>query len=182
MCVGKIPPLVGLVPPWDQMYKCYKMSVWEKIPPLVDWSHCGTKCHKMSLWEKIPSLLALFMPLCCPAGAARLALPPQQPRYLGKVAETVETPAISLELTISATALWAALPQQRPRKFRLRLQYQHIALSSVPPRGTQHIQAPIPLAQASVRSPLTLQKERTRNLQVPMVAASTAAHLSSGSR
>jgi hypothetical protein len=137
----------------------------------------------MSLWEKIPPLLALFMPLCCPAGAARLALPPQQPRYLGEFAETVETPAISLELPISATTLWAALPQQRPGDFRLRPQYQHIALSSVPPRGTQHIQAPIPLAQASVRSPLTLQKERTRNLQVPMgLAASTAAHLSSGSR
>jgi hypothetical protein len=141
----------------------------------------------MSLWEKIPPLLALFMPLCCPAGAgagaARLALPPQQPRYLGEFAETVETSAISLELPISATTFWAALPQQRPRDFRLRPQYLHIALSSVPPRGTQHIQAPIPLAQASVRSPLTLQKERTRNLQVPMgLAASTAAHLSSGSR
>ena len=46
---------------------------------------------------------------------------------------------ISLELPISATT-------QRPRDFRLRPQSQRIALSSVPPRGTQHIQAPISLA------------------------------------
>ena len=143
-----------------------------------DWSHCGTKCYKMSMsicGKKFHRSLALFIG----AGAARLALPPQEPRYLGEIAESVETPAISLELPISATTLWT----ERPRDFRLRPQYQHIALSSVPPCGTQHHQAPIPLAQASVRSPLTLQKERTRKLQVPMrLAASTAAHLSSGSR
>jgi hypothetical protein len=83
---------------------------------------------------------------------------------------------ISLELPISATT-------QRPRDFRLQPQSQRIALSSVPPRGTQHIQAPIPLAQASVRSPLTLQKERTRKLQVHMgLAASTTARISSSNR
>ena len=48
------------------------------------------------------------------AGAARLALPPQQPRYLGKFAETAETPAISLELPILATTLWAAEPTRFP--------------------------------------------------------------------
>ena len=48
------------------------------------------------------------------AGAARLFLQPQQPRYLGKFAETVETPAISLELLISATTLWAAAPTRFP--------------------------------------------------------------------
>jgi hypothetical protein len=37
------------------------------------------------------------------AGAARLALQPQQPRYLGEFAETAETPAICLELPIPAT-------------------------------------------------------------------------------
>ena len=48
------------------------------------------------------------------AGAARLFLQPQQPRYLGNFAETVETPAISLELSISATTLWAAAPTRFP--------------------------------------------------------------------
>ena len=44
-------------------------------------------------------------------------------------------------------------------------------------------QAPIPFAQASVRSPFTLRKERTRKLQVPMgLAASTTARISSGSK
>ena len=48
----------------------------------------------------------------------------------------------------------------------------------VHPPSNHHIQAPSPLAQASVRSPLTLQKERTRKLQVHMgLAASTTARL-----
>jgi hypothetical protein len=78
-----------------------------------DWSHCGTKCYKMSMsicGEKFHRSLALFIG----AGAARLALPPQQPRYLGKFAETAETPAISLELPILATTLWAAEPTRFP--------------------------------------------------------------------
>ena len=47
------------------------------------------------------------------------------------------------------------------------------------PRCAQHIPAPSPLAQASVRSLLTLQKERTRTLHVHMgVAASATACIS----
>jgi hypothetical protein len=47
------------------------------------------------------------------------------------------------------------------------------------PHNIQHIPAPSPLAQASVRSPLTPQKERTRKLQVHMgLAASTTARIS----
>lgn len=47
------------------------------------------------------------------------------------------------------------------------------------PRCAQHIPAPSPLAQASVRSLLTLQKERTRTLHVHMgVAASATARIS----
>ena len=49
-----------------------------------------------------------------PAPAPRLALSPQQPRYIGEFAETVKTPAISLELLISATTLWAAEPTRFP--------------------------------------------------------------------
>ena len=67
--------------------------------------------------EKIPPSLDLFMPpRRPPAGRhpARLFLQPQQPRYLGDLAETVETPAISLELSISATTLWAAAPTRFP--------------------------------------------------------------------
>ena len=51
------------------------------------------------------------------------------------------------------------------------------------PRSIQHHIAPSPLAQASVRNPLTLQKERTRKLQVHMgLAVSTTARLPSGAR
>ncbi len=51
------------------------------------------------------------------------------------------------------------------------------------PHSTQGHIAPSPLAQASVRNPLTLQKERTRKLQVHMgLAASTTARISSGSK
>ena len=47
------------------------------------------------------------------------------------------------------------------------------------PRCAQHIPAPSPLAQASVRSLLTLQKERTRTLHVHMgVAASATSRIS----
>jgi len=51
------------------------------------------------------------------------------------------------------------------------------------PRSIQHHIAPSPLAQASVRNPLTLQKERTRKLQVHMgLAASTTARISFSNR
>jgi len=50
------------------------------------------------------------------AGAATLALQPQQPRYLGESADTAETPAIRLELPIPATTAAAALaPRFRHR-------------------------------------------------------------------
>ena len=64
------------------------------------------------MWGKIPPLSRIVHPAL--AGAARLALPPQQPRYLGEFAETVKTPAISLELPILATTLWAAEPTRFP--------------------------------------------------------------------
>ena len=113
------------------------------------------------------------------AGAARLALQPQQPRYLGEFAETAETPSIRLELPISATTLQAAASTQFPPAAAIPAHSTILC----PPRGTHHIQAPSPLAQASVQSPFTLRKERTRKLQVPMgLAASTTTRLSSGSR
>jgi hypothetical protein len=111
--------------------------------------------------------------MCC------ASLQPLQPRYLGEFAKTVETPAISLELPISATTIWAAAPTRFPSAAAIAA---HSTIQC-PPRGTQYIQAPIPLAQASVQSPLTLQKKRAGKLQVPMgLAASTAVRLSSGSR
>ena len=115
--------------------------------------------------------------MCC------ASLQPLQPRYLGEFAKTVETPAISLELPISATTLWAAAPTRFPSAAAIPAH----GTIQCPPRGTchthQYIQAPIPLAQASVQSPLTLQKKRAGKLQVPMgLAASTAVRLSSGSR
>ena len=94
------------------------------------------------------------------AGAARLALQPQQPRYLGEFAETAETPSIRLELPIPATTLQAAASTQFPPAAAIPA---HSTIQC-PPRGTHHIQAPSPLAQASVRSPFTLRKERTRKL------------------
>ena len=94
------------------MVQWYKNSTWEVNPtaggigptvgPNVTKCHCGKKFHRS---------LALFIRR---AGAARLALPPQQPRYLGEFAETVKTPAISLELPISAATLWAAAPTRFP--------------------------------------------------------------------
>ena len=70
--------------------------------PNVTKCHCGKKFHRS---------LALFIRR---APAPRLALSPQQPRYIGEFAETVKTPAISLELLISATTLWAAAPTRFP--------------------------------------------------------------------
>ena len=169
------------------------------VPP--DWSDRGTECYKISMWEINPT-----------AGGTGPTVGPNvtkcQCPYVGKNSTALShcssapapraSPCHHSNLDISANSpklrkpplsawscrSWQQLSgQQSPRDFRLRPQYQHIALSSVPPCGIQHHQAPIPLAQASVRSPLTLQKERTRKLQVPMrLAASTAAHLSSGSR
>ena len=147
----KIPPLVGLVPPWDQMLQNVT----------VEKSRCSCR------------------PRRTPAGAARLALQPQQLRYLGEFAETAETPSIRLELPITAITLQAAASTQFPPAAAIPA---HSTIQC-PPRGTHHIQAASPLAQASVRSPFTLRKERTRNLQVPMgLAASTTTRLSSGSR
>jgi hypothetical protein len=178
----KIPPLVGLVPPWDQMLQNVTMGknptacgTGPTVGPNVtkchygkkshrwwDWSHRGTKCYKMSLWEKIQ----LFMPArhTGTADAARLALQPQQPQYIS---------ANLPKLRKLPTSAWSRRSrqqhsrQQRPCNFCLR---------------PHHIQVPSPLAQASVRSFLTLQKERTRKPLVLMgLATSTTARLSSGS-
>jgi hypothetical protein len=82
----------------------------------------------------------------------------QQTQYLGESAKAPGTAATSLELLLSATTLRAAIPQQTPS-----------AVAIPNHRDIQHVQAPSPLAQApsplaqaSVRNPLTLQKERTR--------------------
>ena len=103
---------------------------------------------------------------------------PRQTRrsqYLGESAKTPETAATSLELPVPATTLWAAALQQSPSAAAIPT---HRAIQRFP-RNIQHILAPSPLAQASVRNPLTLQKERTRKLQVHMgLAASTTARLS----
>ena len=130
----------------------------------------------MSLWEKI----ALFMPTrrtrrrrASPAAARHRQ--PQQTPYLGESAETPESAATSLELLFSATTLRPAISQQVPSATVILAQSAFRRL----PRSVQHIPAPSPLAQASVRSPLTLHKERTRNLQVHMgLAASAIACLS----
>ena len=84
--MGSVPPLVGR----------------HTVGPNVTKCHCGKKFHRS---------LALFIRR---APAPRLALSPQQPRYIGEFAETVKTPAISLELLISATTLWAAAPTRFP--------------------------------------------------------------------
>ena len=99
-----------------------------------DWSHRGTKYYKMSLWEKIPPLLHCS---CRPAGAAGAA--PCHHRNL-------DISARSPNLWKPPLSVWSCQSrqhfsgQQRPRDFRLRPQSQHIVISSVPPRGTQHIQ------------------------------------------
>ena len=153
-------------------------SLLPPLPPLPlwDWSRRGTKCYKMSLWEKIP----LFMPTrrtrrCRASPAAARHRQPQQTPYLGESAETPESAATSLELLFSATTLRPAIFQQVPSATVILAQSAFRRL----PRSVQHIPAPSPLAQASVRSPLTLQKERTRKLQVHMgLAASAIACLS----
>jgi hypothetical protein len=104
---------------------------------------------------------------------------PQESQYLGEYARTTDTAAIRLELLISATALEAAAPNQFPSAAAIP------APSAIQrlPRSIQPIEAPSLPEQASVRNPLTLQKERTRKLQVLVgLAASTTARLSSGSR
>ena len=75
--------------------------------------------------------------------AARLALQPQQPRYLGKFAETAETPAICFKLPISATTPQAAASTQ----FLPAAAIPAHSTIQCPPRGTHHFQAPSPLAQ-----------------------------------
>ena len=78
---------MGLVPPWDQILQNVSVG-------------------------KNPTATPLFMPPR--RRRRRRALPPQEPRYLGEIAESVETPAISLELPISATTLWTAAPTRFP--------------------------------------------------------------------
>ena len=86
---------------------------------------------------------------------------------------------ISLELLISATTPRAAAPNQFPSSAAI---LAHSAIQRLP-RSIHPIEAPRPLAQASVRNPLTLQKERTRKLQVHMgLAASPTARISSSNR
>ena len=99
----------------------------------------------------------------------------QQTQYLGEAAETSGTAATGLELPIPETLFWAATHQQFPSAITIPAQS---TIRRAPTLHIWHIQAPSPLAQASVRSPLTLQKERTRKLQVHMgLAASTTARI-----
>jgi hypothetical protein len=111
------------------------------------------------------------------AAAAAPSRPPQS-EYLGDSAETAETAAIDFELAIPATTPWAATLRAIAYAATILTQSTIQCITS-----SNHIPAPSPLAQASVRSPLTLQKERTRKLQVHMgLAASTTARISSGSK
>ena len=147
---------------------------------------CGTKCYKMSM-SICGKKFHRYSHCSCRSAAppAPAPAPRASPCHHSNLDISANSPKLwKPPLSAWSCRSWQQLSgQQSPRDFRLRPQYQHIALSSVPPCGTQHHQAPIPLAQASVRSPLTLQKERTRKLQIPMrLAASTATHLSSGSR
>ena len=104
---------------------------------------------------------------------------PRQSQYLGESARTAETTTISLKLLISATTLRAAAPNQFPSSAAIPA---HSAIQRLP-RSIHPIEEPSPLAQASVRYPLTLQKERTRKLQVHMgLAASPTARISSSNR
>ena len=87
------------------------------------------------------------------AGAARLALQPQQHRYVGKFAETAETPAIRLELPVLATTLQAA-------QFPPAAAIPAHSTIQCPPRSTHHIQAPSPLARPfGVPSPCGKNKQ-----------------------
>jgi hypothetical protein len=114
-----------------------------------------------------------------PAVPLRRTPATQQTQYLGESAETPETTATSLELPVPATVLWAATPQQFPSAATI---ITHRAIQRLP-RNIQHITAPNLLAQASVRSTLTLQKERTRKLQVHMgLVASATARIASNNR
>ena len=91
-----------------------------------------------------------------PAVPLRRTPATQQTQYLGESAETPETTANSLELPVPATVLWAATPQQFPSAATI---LTHRAIQRLP-RNIQHILAPNLLAQASVRSTLTLQNEQ----------------------
>jgi len=108
-----------------------------------------------------------------------MARPPQDTQYLDEIAETPETAAIGLELLFPSTTLCAATPHQYPLAAAI------LAIRDIQrlPRNIPDHIAPSPLAQASVRNPLTLQKERTRKLQVHMgLAASTTARIFSSNR
>jgi hypothetical protein len=153
---GLVPPLCGTDP---------------TVGPNVTKCPCGKKsrcsCRVVADPPHPP------VPRASPAAARHRQ--PQQTPYLGESAETPESAATSLELLFSATTLRPAIFQQVPSATVILAQSAFRRL----PRSVQHIPAPSPLAQASVRSPLTLQKERTRKLQVHMgLAASAIACLS----
>jgi hypothetical protein len=174
--------VVGLIPPWDQMLQ--NVPVGKNPTALVDWSH---RCVGLiPPWDQMLQNVPVGknpvvhadpphppVPRASPAAARHRQ--PQQTPYLGEFAETPESAATSLELLFSATTLRPAIFQQVPSATVILAQSAFRRL----PRSVQHIPAPSPLAQASVRSPLTLQKERTRKLQVHMgLAASAIACLS----
>lgn len=114
-------------------------------------------------------------PAACSAAAVR-APATQQTQYLGESAETPETAATGLELPFPATTFRAANPPARSIG-GCNLRPERCPAS--PTLRAQHIPAPSPLAQVSVRSLHSLQKERTRTLHVHMgVAASATARIS----
>jgi hypothetical protein len=93
-------------------------------------------------------------------------------QYLGDFAETAEIIAIHLELANLAATLWAATPRASSSTTAISAQSIILRFPSSHPKHSSDS----PLAQASVRSPLALQKEITTKQQDIMVlAASTIA-------
>ena len=92
-----------------------------------DWSHRGTKYYKMSLWEKIPPLLHCS---CRPAGAAGAAPCHHSNIDISARSPNLWKPPLSAWSCRSRQPHSRLSGQQRPRNSRLRPQSQRIALSS----------------------------------------------------
>ncbi len=109
----------------------------------------------------------------CEATSVSRSKPPKPIKFLKSIPVVLRKP----RLDTTANADTATTPGTCAGAARLVLQpQQHLYLGKFAEtaESTHHIQAPSPLAQASVRSPFTLRKEQTRKLLVPVgMTAST---------
>ena len=109
------------------------------------------------------------------SAAAVRAPATQQTQYLANPPRPRKPPPPAWSCRSQLQLSGQQTPQQDPSAVAISAQSAVRRL----PRCAQHIPAPSPLAQASVRSLLTLQKERTRTLHVHMgVAASATSRIS----